>query len=436
MLPSRNTLKYVSYVVIGLAAILVICLAIANHRARARLDAKLTELLARSEPVSIAELARAKIPPKVNAATFLRRTQSDAIAIDVDISAAYERFKFDGEGQPGPTVLAAMQSVFDTYPNVMPLLAQAAESPEYDARIDLTRPSEEIFEQAVLLRNAARVLDYHARVAIGSGQPDVSIQDCIHLLKLTRHFDNNPLLSNILISFAVRGVAIHMAQQTLRGASLTAETHRALEAELANHDLNRAYRKALLSDRAYGLDSFGDMADLRHGFGWVPSFANDQLSYIELVDAILDASEGTYSDSSARGQFDSFAQRGGLVSQSVLPSLVASLDAKRRVQAQLRCLRILNAAIAAETAGTGEPTLASLNLPADATTDPYNGQPLHLKKTPLGWVVYSVGRKLTDDGGFNIGYQPDQNMGLAPSVPAAKQSPVESAAEPTPAPGS
>ncbi len=43
--------------------------------------------------------------------------------------------------------------------------------------------------------------------------------------------------------------------------------------------------------------------------------------------------------------------------------------------------------------------LSKLGLPADATTDPFNGKPLIIKKTPEGWKVYSVGSNLIDDGG-------------------------------------
>ena len=33
------------------------------------------------------------------------------------------------------------------------------------------------------------------------------------------------------------------------------------------------------------------------------------------------------------------------------------------------------------------PKLTDLGLPAEATTDPYTGDPLHVKKTPKGWLV-------------------------------------------------
>jgi len=435
MMTIHKTLKYALLLGASLVAILLIGLAVANRQAHNRLNAKLGELRDRSEPVTVTDLSRQPLPPENNALTYLRRAASDADAIVKEVSAAEDHFKYDGEGPPGPEVIAAMRAALDAFPQVLPLLVRAAQSPGYDAQIDFSDPRQELFEkflkQPQLWRNAARVLNYHAQVAIASGKPEVAVQDCIHILQLTRQFDRNPLMISFLVSLAVRGVAIDTAQQALRTGLVSAHVHHELEDELALHDLNQAFRHALATERAYVLDSFVDMsADLGNGFTWLPSYPNDQVDYLELIAEVLDLSDSPYSDVG-----DPTKTSTGTFTRLSVPSIVATLEAKRRGQAQLRCLRILNAAIAAEQSGSGEPTLASLNLPAEATTDPYNGQPLHLKKTPQGWVVYSVGRKLTDDGGVNLGYQFDQNVGLAPYVPTAKQDAAESA-KPTPDPGS
>jgi hypothetical protein len=55
--------------------------------------------------------------------------------------------------------------------------------------------------------------------------------------------------------------------------------------------------------------------------------------------------------------------------------------------------------------------------------DPYNGQPMRLKATPDGWVVYSVGTNGRDDGGSNVGAPLDPDVGLGPvkRAPSASQ---------------
>ena len=79
---------------------------------------------------------------------------------------------------------------------------------------------------------------------------------------------------------------------------------------------------------------------------------------------------------------------------------------------RMRCLRVLNALQGRpEQAGEEMPKLSDLGLPAAATTDPFTDKPLHLKKLPGGWLVYSVGKDLKDDGGE---LSNDQDVGVGP----------------------
>jgi len=57
--------------------------------------------------------------------------------------------------------------------------------------------------------------------------------------------------------------------------------------------------------------------------------------------------------------------------------------------------------------------LAELGLPAEVTTDPFNGQPLHVVKRPNGWLLYSVDMNLKDDGG-QVGQYSDSGFGPLP----------------------
>jgi hypothetical protein len=79
------------------------------------------------------------------------------------------------------------------------------------------------------------------------------------------------------------------------------------------------------------------------------------------------------------------------------PSLAAMRDPAERVRALSRSLRVLNAIQVRVPAGSERvPKLTDLGLPTEATIDPYNSEPLHVKKLPEGWTVYSVGRNLVD----------------------------------------
>ena len=69
-----------------------------------------------------------------------------------------------------------------------------------------------------------------------------------------------------------------------------------------------------------------------------------------------------------------------------------------------RSLRVLNAIQTRVPPGSDlVPKLTDLGLPVEATIDPFNGEPLHVKRLPEGWMVYSVGINLVDDGGIPDG---------------------------------
>jgi hypothetical protein len=98
------------------------------------------------------------------------------------------------------------------------------------------------------------------------------------------------------------------------------------------------------------------------------------------------------------------------------PRLTIALYAS--VCARVRSLRVLDAIQAhVPAAGKEVPKLSELGLPVEATTDPFNGEPLHVKRTPQGWLVYSVGKNLRDDGGK---LDDDSDVGVGPLIPAAR----------------
>ena len=78
----------------------------------------------------------------------------------------------------------------------------------------------------------------------------------------------------------------------------------------------------------------------------------------------------------------------------------------------IRCLRVLNALqLKADLPAKEPPKLSDLGLAPEVTTDPFDGQPLRIKKLPQGWLIYSVGPNRIDDGGVLDGRT---DVGLGP----------------------
>jgi hypothetical protein len=100
-------------------------------------------------------------------------------------------------------------------------------------------------------------------------------------------------------------------------------------------------------------------------------------------------------------------------------SLGATLRSNARSEALTRSLRIFNALRQyAEQNGHEASGLADVPLPKEATIDPFSGEPLKLKHTDDGWIVYSVMENGVDDGGDFIDLK---DYGLAPTRYRATQ---------------
>jgi hypothetical protein len=403
-------------------AILLIANAIWVWRTGSRLEKKLAALRAEGEPLSLADLARKAIPPQKNAAVFLRRATSDLEAMEKEWTDVYASEGYES-GRFSESELKTIRSTLETYPKVIPLLEQAAACPDYDPQLDYTlRPAD--FMAASLpdiksMRGAVRILRFRVLLLLSEGQREEAMRSCLVMFRLCRHFDHTPILAGYLVSLACRSVAVEATNLVLRAGPLSKDSHEALEAELALHDSADAYKRALKAERAYALEFFRTMP------GWCsfwlvgrPLWNDGTCYYLDMIDRHMAVASRPYSEVVATTPAPARHRVGfRVLTDLVVPAIVAGREAMERTRAAIRCLRVLNALQARPEQGAAEtPKLSDLGLPADATTDPFTGKPLHLKKLPAGWLVYSVGKDLKDDGGD---FTEALDVGVGPPQPPA-----------------
>ena len=132
----KKILKWTGIVLGGLLGIGLIANAIFVWTTDARLKRQLAEIRAAGDPVTLADLARPPIPPEKNAATYLRRAEAGLAAIEKETTNVGHFSVLLMSPEDQKTVKAALAA----YPNVIPLLKQAADCPEYDAQLDYTLP--------------------------------------------------------------------------------------------------------------------------------------------------------------------------------------------------------------------------------------------------------------------------------------------------------
>jgi hypothetical protein len=129
-----------------------------------------------------------------------------------------------------------------------------------------------------------------------------------------------------------------------------------------------------------------------------------QSHYLDTIQEYLEAASQPYYEVKP---VEPAARKGSLFTPPYLvlvelmrPALDQARIAMERTRAIVRCLRVLNALqLKADPNAKEPPRLSGLGLPLDVITDPFDGQPLRVKKLPQGWLIYSVGPNRIDDGG-------------------------------------
>jgi hypothetical protein len=300
-------------------------------------------------------------------------------------------------------MVAAIRAAFDECPQVIPLLEQAAACPEYESNADLRGTSvqviDDVIERLQPVKSFIRTLSYRAELQLANGQPQAAVETAILMYRLCRHVEHEMAVIGCLVANGCRGLTTDILNQALRAGPIPDKVHQAVDDELSHHDLYGAFRRSLVTERVVGLESidfmFGNRFPIQFFWLWPASYKWAQNDYLKFLDETDRAIGEPYPDAIL-----DLEKPRGIWAAMVQPSMTASLISAHRVQAILRCARLLNALSRSEQAHPGvEPKLSDLGLPADATTDPFSGQPLIAKKLPEGWLIYSVNNNQKDDGG-------------------------------------
>jgi hypothetical protein len=379
-----------------------------------RLDRKISALHKAGLPVCMADLARTPIPPERNSATYFHLAAKDLIAAEKIFAALpdYPNLFFQlHKGRYKSEEIKTLQDAIAAYPDIDPLLQKAADCPEFGLQWDFNSGSKKYIQQ---LNNeplwgafwtSIKYIDARANVLLFQGKRDEALQSAVLLLQLSRRMELEPLC--YLISLKMTAAAIDCANEVLQSGPVGDEYRKKWDAELALHGSTDKYLEYLQTHQAIDLDFVRERYPSPYSsFG---QRNEAQLAVLGLYEAFCGYIAKPFSECAGSelmqiydpGRFvKTFPQYFYSAKYEVLPKLQQALRETYRSQALIRSMRILNAL---QKINPGEsnanPTITELGLPDDVGIDPFNGKPMIIKKLPEGWLVYSVGENLQDDGG-------------------------------------
>ena len=410
----KKTIVWTVLTLASLFAIVLVIVAIDIYVTGKRLDKKLTEIRATGAPMCIADLAPAAIPDDQDGAVLLDGIRDDLRAFNRQLED-YTKSENYASGCPTDSQLEAIEAAFAAYPKVLPAVQKAAALKGYQWGLDYSQSPQLLLaslgNKVATHQEATRVLTLHASVLRAHDQWDEAAVTAVPVLRMAKHFEHDRTLVFFLMALFKRATAIDVANKALRGGPVSEKTRNLLEREFAKTYPCPAYLDALKGERAYALDCF------RHRHFSAPirwyQRTREQLNYLDLVDAYIQAAPAPYYQQSVPFVYPGTS--GHQYAETVQPPLQLTRDVVEQSRVRVRALRVFIALMGHEDPNAASPLdLSELGLPKDATTDPFNGQPLIVKKLPEGWKVYSVGANLTDDGGkldghTDVGVGPIQN---------------------------
>ncbi len=270
------------------------------------------------------------------------------------------------------------------------------------------------------LRKCAHLLRLNVLIQCESKNSEKALESIHSTLSLAKS-SNVPLLLHRLIHIAVKATAYKNIERLLNRIQLTEEQLMKLSTWIEEVGNDEGYKRALIGENCIGLHAFrghvkevsdrlvsgGRLSIIFLAFLRVTGLNDrDATQYIDIMQELIDAIELSADDQllvcdSIQKDVDS-GKRGGMLTRMLMPAFGRIMQIEIR---HLAHLRVTQTALAVEryrlTEGRLPQSLENL-VPAyieSVPTDPFNGQSLKYRTLEKGFVVYSVGEDLTNEGG-------------------------------------
>jgi hypothetical protein len=418
---TRGLLAFAGLAIIGGGALVVRYWWIGRQ-----VEAETAKLRAAGQPASLIDLAHASTPADRNAATFLRRAQPEMQALAFEIESSHDKQPDqdqDSEADEWNLFSAPLQEsmakAFASHPTVLPLLDAAAACDDFDLERDYKLPAQAfnktLLDDFGLIKDAARTLRGWALLEASRDRPDDGLRACATLFSLAKLYDRDPFLMRRLMAIAVRSVALQTSNTILQSKPTSSEAREVWSKSAKLDDLAPRIRAIIATERAVGVSTLREMP-VPYQLAWLNA---ELTSFLGVMGAYWDDASSAPDGQRMRTKGNSLAASAAPLTKLMLPAVQAWQDAEVRTMAETRCLFVLLAALdQPEIGDKPAPSIDDLTLPDPLSIDPYNGGKLTLRKVPGGWLIYSVGTDLKDDGGQVVNHLTD--VGIAPPAVASK----------------
>ncbi|UCC68993.1 MAG: hypothetical protein JSV79_03470 [Armatimonadota bacterium] len=413
-----------------------LAMAVAAWRAEARLEEAVQELVRGGEPVEASQLAKSPIPDGENAALVYQQA-FDAIELSEEDEAAVKDLTGERASLDDPETGAQAREILARNAKALDLIHRAATMPRCDFRVDWSKGFDVEFPHLSKLRTSARLLAFESLMLVDAGRVDEAIEVCGSIFALSNAADE-PCLIGILVRYAIIGMGTTALQAALRDTHPAPEICQKLASEIDRIDLRPFFVEALKGERAFARVAFAAMRSapdfveaieqLQSGREEEPSesdvsrgprhrkrqtymvrwmLACDELEYLSRMGQVIELGPRPYRDArTALKELDNvevtYLPPRGVLTCMLLPVFDRAFAGRDRAIARLHMAEVALLLKAYRIRHDAYPeSLAVLKDFAgrELPDDPFSGAPLAYRRDGDGFVLYSWGVNLQDDGG-------------------------------------
>ncbi len=393
-----------------------------------RYNAEITAIKAKGEPITPADLIGKPIPDADNGAVVYERvfTLMDSGKYDAP-QKALEEFAYSGS--PDPQLLTKARQAFTQIRPVLDMVEEAASRPR--CRFPMNPSDFALPPENARLRSIARLILATTKLCEREGRTD----DAVRYARLGfMHADSRkdrPTIMDVLVREAILQIASSAMRDAFRQVNVSEQQSKGVFDVLANIDMDAQYIIALQGERIILLEQAASMP------GWslvqdsLPKSISDNVigtavsrvaglaydeacprgdraDWLRFMATQIEGVRLSYKEARSRGLFHNrsawpvYAMLSEMCGSHLGTLQFRRFEAKSRM---ITCDQVLLALLAYKARFGGYPSSIQelkSKLGWKLPVDPFTGKDFIYKKQTKGFILYSVGPDMNDDGGQPI----------------------------------
>jgi hypothetical protein len=408
----KKILAWIGVSLVGLVALGLAVRAVFNYTAGIRMDRVLRQMKSEGVPLTLREL-EPKCPDSDNAALIWKAAEA-LVQMDPERNLLGDAIQDFFSGRPlDAGRKGRLRKIIEKQPRVISLIREAAAKPCFKYENDWNKPFYELKNpDAVKMIQSIRLLGVGAVLMAEDGRVEEAVEQCLDGMRFARGTLRHPTLINYLVAMADMKQMAVCLQEIVSGRELPDTLLSGIGKELDADPWREGLIRSLEGERIMAVETArgeSDLDDFGKGvYSWLfrPAFKSGSIWMLSAYGEYIKAAAAPYFESRAVYERLDRELKENTVRYKFIgmlfPQLQTVMFKKATLEAVLEAARIGIACKMHKNANgafPGNTDLLSPGILKEIPLDPFTGKPFIYRLQDTGFIVYSLGSNLRDDGG-------------------------------------